>query len=359
MTRIASRLLLLLACGLVAATVSAAEDGELSLLDPLPIRDQFLLNNGFYFFEPEAARVLPRDAWAFDLHSTDANTFAKSAWVSRSLEGETTRLNATEVLASDRFRDISSLFLVHGQTHRASLSMRRGFGSHFQASLTVPVTSIGGGWSDGLVEGFHHLLGLGNAEREALLQNRETVYLHAGQTSYFRERTSGTALGDIALSAKYELSSLEDRDLALSVAGSLELPTGNARTLDGSGSLDGGVQMIAAHDFRNGRIHASVGILRMGADRPLGTKPILVITDTVALSRLITEKTSVTGQLTVSQSPFRNMGVAELTRRSYQMSFGMQHLFGGTLVYAGFIENVLTFENSADVGFTWGLSRRF
>ena len=342
------------------ATSRAADDGSLTLLDPLPIRDQFLLNNGFYFFEPEGARVLPTDSWIVDLHVADANTFAKSAWVSRSLEGETVRQDAAQVLSSERFRDVGSLFLVHGQTHRDTLTVKRGFGSDFQASASIRVTTIGGGWSDGMIESFHKALGLGNAERESLRQDRETVYWRTGTTSYFRERSSAAAVGDIALSGKYELRSFEDRDLAVSIAGALEFPTGNSRTLDGSGSLDAGLQMIASRKFRSGAIHATVGVLRMGANRPLGTKSIFVISDTVSASHLITDRTSATGQLTVSESPFRKMGFAEFTRRSYQLSLGMQHLVGdSTLVYAGFIENVLTFQNSADVGFTWGISRRF
>ena len=356
--RLALSLLIAVSC-LLASSVRAADDENQSLLNPLPIRDQFLLNNGFYFFEPEAAQVLPAESWVVDLHTADSNTFAKSAWVSRSLEGETSRMNGAQTLSSERYRDLDSIFLVDGQTHRATLSLKHGFGSSFQAAVSVPVSTIGGGWSDGMIEGFHNLLGLGNAERESLRQNSETVFIRTRTSSYIRERSANAAIGDIALSGKYELRTLEDRDLAVSLAGAIELPTGDARTLDGSGSVDAGLQLIATREFRSGRVHGSVGVLRLGANGPLGTRPILVITDTVSASHLITEKTSATGQLTVSESPFRKMGVAEFTRRSYQLSVGLQHLFGGTLAYAGFIENVLTFQNSADVGFTWGLSRRF
>ena len=66
--------LLIAACCLFPSAARADDDDNLSLLNPLPVRDQFLLNNGFYFFEPEGARVLPAESWVetFSLADADA-----------------------------------------------------------------------------------------------------------------------------------------------------------------------------------------------------------------------------------------------------------------------------------------------
>jgi len=331
-----------------------------ALLAPLPIRDQFLLNNGFFFFQPEGAAVIAQDESRLIITAADSNTFAKSAWISRNLAGQRNRATATNELADSRYRGEGPLFLADGETHRFELSLRHGFGNHLEVGVIVPVSTIGGGWGDRLIELTHQALGVGNANRSALRQNSETVYIDTATLHYLRDRSAGYALGDIALTGKYELSALEDRNVAMALAGALELPTGNARTLDGSGSFDAGVQLIMTRTLPSSRIHASIGMLRLGADRPLGTRSQLVITNTIAFAHRVGEQTSATLQLTLSECPFRHLGLAELRRRSNQLSAGIQRQIGrSTILYAALVENVLTYENSADAGIAWGLARRF
>ena len=96
-------------------------------------------------------------------------------------------------------------------------------------------------------------------------------------------------------------------DLSLSAQGApLEFPTGSAQTLDGSGSLDGGVQLLATRDYGHSRVHASAGVLFLGHNGPLGTKSQFVITDSIGVSpnsRRAAPRRRV--QVNISQSPFR------------------------------------------------------
>jgi hypothetical protein len=355
MQRLASFAVLLLVCGSVQAQVNGDE-----LRAPLPIRDQFLLSNGFFFFEPEQARVLGEAESVVMFSAADSNTFAKSAWIDHRVVGETARMSAASELAGSRMHIGAPIYLVDGEMQRAELSMRHGFGRNFELGLTIPISRATGGWTDGLIEAVHRTLGIGNAYRDAFPRNSETVALQSGTTQYIRDRPGSFALGDIAISGKYELSLFEDRQIAMSLSGAVELPTGNAYALNGSGSLDGGLQLLASRDFSRTTVHAALGILRQGANRQLGTKAQMLISDTVGISRLLSEKTAAIAQLTVSESPFRSIGIAEFTRRSYQLSVGMRHRIGRSMVvYAALIENVLTYENSADAGMTWGIARRF
>lgn len=344
---------------LAAAASQAAAQQRDVLLEPMAIRDQFLLSNGFYFFIPEAAPTLAQGEWNVSLASADANTFVKSAWISHSLEGRTTRSRALETLSDPRFQSIDTLFLVDGQLHRTDLSIRGGIGRHLELGATVPISSVGGGWSDPLIEFAHRSMRIGNAGRESLRLNSETVYLRHSGRSYVRERGNGAAFGDIALTAKYELKALEDHNVRVAVTGAVELPTGDARTLDGSGSIDTGMQVVASRIRDRSAIHLSLGVLRLGRNASLGIKPQWLITDTVTMSHLVTDRSAVVAQLTVSESPFRQLGVAEFSRRAYQLSTGVQRRIGNLVVHVAFIENVISFENSADAGFAWGISRRF
>jgi hypothetical protein len=343
-----------------AASAQETETHD-ALLDPLPVRDQFLLGNGFYSFEPEGAHVLEIGEWRMDVHHADANTFSKSNWISLSLASEapTTRARAIDTLTDPRYQLRDSVFLVDGETHRVTFGLHRGLGGHAEIGVDIPVTTIGGGWSDALVESVHHAMRIGNAGRNALSQNTETVYVRAPGVLYVRDRSVGYALGDVALTAKYELSRMEDDKLSVAVAGSVELPTGRTATLDGSGSVDAGARLIVGRNLGGGRLNASFGVLRLGANTTLGLRSQVLITNTLGYSRAITDVTAFVTQITISETPFRQYNMPELSRRSYQLSIGAQHAMHGIILHAVFIENVITFENSADAGLQWGISRRF
>jgi hypothetical protein len=344
---------------LVCGSLRAQGNGD-DLRAPLPIRDQFLLSNGFFFFEPERARVLGEGESVVMIAAADSNTFAKSAWINHHEFGETTRMSAASELAASRAHIGAPIYLVDGETQRVELSMRHGFGRNFELGLTVPISRTYGGWSDAFIEGVHKALNIGNANRNAFPRNSLTVALQSGTAQYVRDQPGRFAIGDIAVAGKYELSLLEDRHISMSVSGAVELPTGNAYMLNGSGSLNGGLQVLASRDFGRTTVHATLGMLREGSNRQLGTRAETLITDTVGISQLLTEKSAAIAQLTVSESPFRNIGIAEFNRRTYQLSIGMQQRIGRSMTaYAALIENVLTYENSADAGVACGIARRF
>ncbi len=361
MTRCLLTVLAALSVTAVLALPVAAQERDTAdaVLGPLPVRDQYLLNNGFFFFEPERARVLDDGSWLVDIHAADSNTFAKSRWISHDLEGDTIRRTGAQTLAVVRMDHGVTNFLVDGETHRTTFTAHRGFGNNLEAAISVPFATIGGGSSDAFIEHFHAILHLGDDQRVAMQKNHETVYLRTDQWTYLREQSSGTHLGDVTLSAKYELPALEDPHLALSLQAALELPTGNAQSLSGSGSIDGGLQLLVTRDYGRSQVHASAGLLLLGHNAPLGLDSQIVITDSIGISTLVAARTSATLQVTISQSPFRRLGAPELARRSYQLTAGMQHAFRDVTAYAGIIENLITFQNSADAGLVLGLAHRF
>jgi len=331
-----------------------------SILGPLPVRDLYLLNNGFFFFEPEGAKVLDDGAWTFDIHSADSNTFAKSRWISHDLEGDDERRTGAQTLDLIRMDQGTTNFLVDGETHRTTITAHRGLGDRLEVAISVPFATIGGGDSDAFIEHFHSTLHLDDNQRVAIERNRETVFVRTDDHTYLREHASGTHVGDIAVSAKYELPAFEERNLSVSAQAAIELPTGSARSLDGSGSIDGGVQLLATRDYGRTRVNASAGLLILGPNAPLGLGAQFVITDSIGVSRLVAARTSATLQITISQSPFRGIGAPELSRRSYQMTIGMQHAFARSLTgYMGIVENLITYQNSADAGVVLGMARRF
>ena len=348
-----------LAVAALCAALAPGVRAQSELLDPLPVRDQFLLNNGFFFFEAAGGRVLEDGTWSVEFGSADANTFAKSAWVSHELAYRTERRSAAAQLQDPRFAADGPFFFVDGETHRQTFAVRRGFGDRFEIGLSIPVTSIGGGSSDGMIEAIHHDLGIGNAERETVQRNVETIEIHDGSLAFVRRRTTRAELGDVAISGKYELRGLEDDGDALAIEGALELPTGRAATLAGSGSFDAGLQILATRTFARTSLHGSMGMLFLGPDSVLGTRRQAIVTNTLAVAQRVASRTSAVLQLTVSETPFRQLRIPELLRRSYQMTAGVRHQFRDVSIHLGLIENLFNYDNSADAGIEWGISRRF
>ena len=61
----------------------------------------------------------------------------------------------------------------------------------------------------------------------------------------------------------------------------------------------------------------------------------------------------------VEPRPKGDFHALDATGRPYQLSVGAQHASRHYTFHVAFIENVITFENSADAGLQWGISRRF
>src|SRR5438105_364345 len=96
---------------LVCVSAWAQDNGD-DLRSPLPIRDQFLLSNGFLFFEPERARVLGEYESVVMISTADSNTFAKSDWLNRRAFGESGRMTEASELAGSRARIGAPIYLV-------------------------------------------------------------------------------------------------------------------------------------------------------------------------------------------------------------------------------------------------------
>ncbi|HYM59907.1 MAG TPA: DUF3187 family protein [Thermoanaerobaculia bacterium] len=352
---VAAVILVLLAGAACAQEISPAE----ALREPLPVRDQFLLGNGFLSLEPTSARVLPDGAWLADIHFANANTFARSEFVSHDLANNGGGRAGINRLLQGGPNQPASIFLVDGEVHRLTMSLRRGIGDRLEVGISIPITSNGGGWMDKLIEDFHKGFGLGNAERQFLPRNSEIVYVRTPKSTYLRQGTNGYELGDVALTAKYGLARFDARRLALAVEGVVTVPTGHASTLNGSGSVDAAINFIATKSFSRTSIHESLGIIRLGADKPLGTSSETVLTDTLGVTQLVKRATSLALQITFSQTPFRQLGFPEWKRHSSMLSAGVQHRFGASVVHLALIENLFTFNNAADFGMQCGIARRF
>src|SRR5260370_6516294 len=133
-------LLLSIAIASVALAGRAQEVVDSDLLTrPLPIRDQFLLDNGFYFFVPESAFVLSHRGWSAEVHFEDSNTFATSKLVGNILEAGAGRSRAADKLTTAPINTLDHVYLADGETHRLTFSIHHAVTERLDLALDVPI----------------------------------------------------------------------------------------------------------------------------------------------------------------------------------------------------------------------------
>jgi hypothetical protein len=120
------------------------------------------------------------------------------------------------------------------------------------------------------------------------------------------------------------------------------------------------VQLLSWRGVGRGRLDVTVAALALGAAPKLGTAAQLVIAASVAYERPLFRRSSVLAQLDLAQSPLRTVQHSALTPTTYLISVGMGHTFTPRLsAVLGLTENLLNYDNSADIAIHFGLRRRF
>jgi len=346
----------------LAVPVLAGEPLDFQDLGPLRVRDQFLLGMGFLAFDPESADVLANGHWQVDLISTVTNSFAKSQTITDRLEERADRQGVTR----DFLREAAAAnpgkgtFYLDGETYRTAVAIRRGFGHRFQFGITLQGLQLTGGVLDSTIEGFHRAFGLGQAGRLGASRNRYAVFVSSKGHDFYSDSRPSFGLADTVLSAKFALQS-QPGHAYLSVEGLVKIPTGQHVDLYSSGSSDVGVQALYSRFWAKSCLHASAGVLRLGPSDVLHTPAQTVFSGMAAYEHgIFNTRTSAIAQATFSQTPFRDLDIAELGQLSIQASLGIKCAFGPSRVlFVAVTENLVHFDNTADVGFHLGWTQRF
>ncbi|HEW81746.1 MAG TPA: DUF3187 family protein, partial [Nitrospirae bacterium] len=118
---------------------------------------------------------------------------------------------------------------------------KRIYNGLFEIGLDIPVLYIGGGFMDGFLESYHDTFGFDDYGRSTRPSN-DFLYEVRKDGNLIVQGKKGFGLGDIRLALKKPL--ITSDDLNLSIQGDVELPSGNAKTGFGNGSVDGGLSIL-------------------------------------------------------------------------------------------------------------------
>lgn len=343
---------------LLMSTASISAYAEENFSGPLNVRDQFLLGMALLAFEPDTARPSITSDTSFELFQTVSNTFAHSAIITSSL---VSRINR-EALDLDFFRSITpgeNLFLLDGQVQHNSFSVKHQLYPETQIALKLQWLGLRGGNLDAFIEKFHDIVETGQHGRTGVPRDEFLVYVRSGDTEYFENIAPGEGIGDIVFSIKHDIYEIEKK-FYVAIEPSIKFPSGDDNTLFSSGSIDTGLQVLITRVLKGANLYISLGVLYLGKWELLGLPNQAVISGAISYEHELTSQSSVVSQLTFSESPLGKLDIPELSDYSFQASLGykFQITRNHGLVLA-FTENLVHFDNSADIGIHLGYSYHF
>lgn len=136
---------------------------------------------------------------------------------------------------------------------RTALNVDAGLPLGIEAGLEIPFLREDGGFLDAFIQKYHDIFGFPNAGRNLRPNDEFHAQVSRNGTVIYQYRPIGLALSDISLRAKWQW--LDEGHLmpALSVLGTLKLPTGKPSRGTGNGNVDGGLGVALQKSL--GRVH--------------------------------------------------------------------------------------------------------
>lgn len=137
--------------------------------------------------------------------------------------------------------------IIDSEVYELTFSTRYGITDKMEIGIEIPSVYSAGGFLDHFIVDFHETFGFGAGSRDEVPKNKFLYSFSRNGKELFRADNSNYGLGDIRLTAGYNLYASYNK--ALSVRASLKVPTGSSSDLRGSGSTDLALWLIAQHDF--------------------------------------------------------------------------------------------------------------
>lgn len=210
-----------------------------------------------------------------------------------------------------------------------------------EAGVEVPVISLNAGFLDGFVNSFHNAFGFPDYGRSQRPKNGFLYEVARNGRTVVQGKDGRIGFGDLRITAKKALLS---GGTSLSVKGDLELPTGDARSGFGNGSVDGGVSLLLDQEIsRVVRGYANLGVVfpgRLRAQEGVNLKTFLW--GAAAVDVKVSQKIDLIGQVTVQTSPWPKLDIGPVDRTCVQLGVGGRYSFKRSSLELSFVEDLNT-----------------
>jgi len=356
---------LLLPSRVPAAEEPNAETPEIVQEDawvPVPFRIRNLtfptvLTMGFM---PRPTNPIGKGAWAVELNASVSNNFQMSAGIEDWLSGRggprrpVSPTDATAVLAALE----EPQFLIDGELNVVDLTVHVGLTPHLSASLRMGYLGYSGGFMDSFIQGFHDLLGIGQAGREFIGKGDfQILFMNDGESLVLHDRPSSGGVTDPTLSLTYSFPKTT-KGWSFSIEGAIKPPVADRDDWLSSGSWDVGVQASAQRIWGKNAVVLNLAVVAPGDfNIEGGFDPAALPSANLAYVRRLTPRTTAVVQALYSENIFRDEVDSDLSAYEFQMTAGVRFDALGGVIGVAVTENLFNFDNTPDFGFHVSYSR--
>jgi len=226
-----------------------------------------------------------------------------------------------------------------------------------ELGLEIPVLGFSPGVLDQPLDSYHSAFGFPDYGRSRYPKN-EFHYRILRKGKLIVEGESGrVGVGDLRLTGKKEFSFGET---LLAVKGDLELPTGDANTGFGNGSLDWGLAVIGERKLgQSFKLTGALGLVLPGdlkARETISLQPYYYFG--AAAEWGLWKNFEVLGQCLVQTSPFPETGISAIDQTGVILTLGGRYAFGRNSLELSFTEDLNT-SGAPDFTFQLGFKHKF
>ena len=298
----------------------------------------------------------PPGNWAVEVDVGYQNTWALSPNVQdylKSLPGRR-KLGPTEVQA---IRDLpGEAYLVDLELGMLDLTFHRKLTDHWGVYATLSAVRYTGGFMDGGIEWFHQRFGMDPVGRPAVKRDDINVIMDLKSTQLYQPKLPDSGLLDPTVGVRYTANKYPAPWNAVLEA-AVKVPIDGERPFLSTGKYDIGMQITLQRFMQRHAVYGSLAAVYAAQSKvaPVyGTQ--VVPTAIFGYEYAATDHTNLNLQLYASPSVFKSSDtdLRELRDSKYQVSAGIRHRIGASLLTFAFTENLVNYNNSPDIGFQIG-----
>lgn len=323
---------------------------------PLRNRDMGPISFSRLHMLPDHALPPSKGRLAFEVHLSSSNTFAMDKETHDYLEQRGGRqplsredADAIYALGGDTYLFDASLDLLQFTTHY-------GIDENWSVYFSLPLMRYGGGFMDGTIESFHDNFGFSTFGREFLPRNQVNAVVSLnGQELTLLDAPPTSGLGDPVFGIRHYWRLNANNSFSVELAHKEVIQ--DMKFFRTTGGNDTGVQINWHHFSGQSAFYVNLSAVKLGSAEPFPANTRSVMPKiNMAWEHLLQDQLNLVLQVNAQRGLFRNGTDPEISSNVYQASVGIRQRHGSIVWSYALTENLVNFNNTADIGIHFGFA---